>query len=146
MSICNPLGYDRPEASLHYTIKPGAMPFFTSIFALSRRYSLVRLWGISPPEFIQAGLHLLGHSSAPILAPSPLPLLFFLSLSPSKTLAMAPPLFHPLAGSLTIFSQPGVAIECSLFPSSRTSFLLCFLHFRYWACKYSTVCSTAPTF
>ena len=95
MSICNPLGYDRPEASLHYIINMALCPFFLSIFALPSRYNLARLLGISPPEFIQVSLHLLGRFSVPIPAPSPLPLLFLLSLSPSKTLAMAPLFFIP---------------------------------------------------
>ena len=115
MSICNPLGYDRPKASLHYKIKPGSMPFVSSIFALPCRYNLVRLLGISPPEFSQSRSSpsrsfFRSHSSSLSFAPSlpPIPVVL-------KTLAMAPPLFHPLAGLLTIFSQPGVAIECPLF-------------------------------
>lgn len=69
----------------------------------------MRLLGFSPPEFIQAGLHLLGRFSVPTPTPSPLPLLFPLSLLSSKTLAMVLPLSHLLASSLTIFFQPGVA-------------------------------------
>ena len=65
---------------------------------------------VSPPEFIQEGFHLLGRFFVPTPTPSPLPLPFLLFLLSSKTLTMVPPLFHLLAGPLTIFSQPKVAI------------------------------------
>ena len=95
-------------------LKPGAMPFLPSIFGLSRGYNLMRLLGISPLEFTQAGLYLFGHFSAPNPAPLPLLLLFLLSLLLSKTLSVASSLFHPPVRLLTTFSQPGVAIECPL--------------------------------
>lgn len=121
------------------------MPFVSSIFALPCHYNLVRLLGFSPPELTQAGLHLLVRFSVPSPTPSPLPLLFFLFPLSSKFLVLVP---------ATAFSSPSrfanhllSTLRCHLmpsFPSSRTSFLLCFLHFRHREYKCSTVCSAAP--
>ena len=84
--------------------------------------SMLRTFGLSPPEFIQLGFHLLDHFSVPIPAPSPSPLLFLQFLLFSKTLVLAPPLFHLLAGLLTIFSQPEVAILHLFLTLGRVSF------------------------
>ena len=120
------------------------MPYVFSIFALPCRRNLARLLGYSPPELTQAGLHLLGRFSVPIPTPSPLLLLFPQFLLSSKTLVTVPPLSHLLAGLLNhLLSFWGCHMMPS-FSSSRTSFLLCFLHVRHWAYKCSTVCSLAP--
>ena len=66
-------------------------------------------FGFLPSEFIQVGLHLLGHFSVPIPAPFPSPPLFPLRLSSSKTLVMVPPLSHLQADQLNISSQPEAA-------------------------------------
>lgn len=47
---------DRPEASLRYAIKPGSIPFISSISALLRRYEMVRLLGFPLLSFLNAGL------------------------------------------------------------------------------------------
>lgn len=68
LRICNSSGYDRPYASVHYTIKPGSIPFISCIFALPSRYDLVRLWEVSPSwSFFSSHSHSL--SLAPSLSP-----------------------------------------------------------------------------
>ena len=98
----------------------------------------------SPPEFIQAGLHLLGHSFAPIPAPSPLLLPFLLFSSLVKILAAVLLLFRFASNSASHFRS---AWACHLTPSvysSLTIFLLSSLHLRHLVYKCSTDFSVPP--
>ena len=45
-SICNPLGFDRPSASLQYTNRPGSILFVPSIFALPCLYKGGATFGV----------------------------------------------------------------------------------------------------
>ena len=60
--MCNPWGYDRPWASLHYMILPGSMPLVSFILFYLAAISICDFW-VSPPEPIQEDFHLLGHAS-----------------------------------------------------------------------------------
>lgn len=88
-------------------IKPGSIPFVSSIFVLTGSYKWMRLLGFS----ILVGFYLLGRSSSPIVNPVTfshslphIPVAF-------KNFSNGATAFHLLAGPLTIFSQPGVVIE-----------------------------------
>lgn len=85
-SICKPLGYGRLKVSLHkcsslassplsvllcvFTPTPQIIlePFSFRILSIFQ-FALPATFGFTPPRFIQADLHLLGHFSAPILSP-----------------------------------------------------------------------------
>ena len=143
MSIYNPWGYDRPWTSLYYMILPGFMPLVSSTSALSCRYNLTRLLGfpswVYPRRFSPSRSCLLAHSISLSFAPSlpPIPVVF-------KKFKNGPTAFSfPSRSANHLLSTCG----CQLIPSfsnSRTSFLLCFLHFRHRAYRCSTVCSAAP--
>ena len=76
------------------------------------------------------------------------------SLSFAPSLPPIPVVFKNFSISATPFSSPSRFANhlpptwgCHMMPSfssSRTSFLLCFLHFRHRAYKCSSVCSVAP--
>ncbi len=78
-SICNPLGYDRLQLSLPTCSGLALCPFLCPfVLFLAAIIALSATFGLNPPEFIQATLHLLGRSSFPILAPFLLLLLLLL--------------------------------------------------------------------
>lgn len=88
---------------------PGFYPLFCH-FCFILPLWVTATFGWSPPEFIQVGLHLLGHSFAPIPATSPLFLPFLLFLLLVKILATFLLLFRLLVTLLAIFVRPEPAI------------------------------------
>lgn len=99
------------------------------------------IFGLSPPEFIQVGFHLLGRFSVPISIPFLSPFLFLLYLLFLKTLIIEPPLSSRPANNLL------PTWGCNLTPffsNSRTSFFFCFLHLWYQTYRCLTFCSTTP--
>lgn len=99
------------------------------------------LLGFFPTEFYPSRSSLPGRFSAPILAPSLLPLLPLLHLSPSKIPIAVLLLFRLLASRLASFSRPNFAIKLPPF-LVLTGFLRSFLHMRHLVYK----CSTDYTF
>ena len=123
-----------------------AFALYLSISASSRRRHCRNydIWGFSPPEFIQAGSHLLDHFSAPTPTPFPLPLLFLLCLLLSKISVVAPLLFICYQITATYLLSAWACHLIPSFSSSLTSFLLSFLHLRHLVYKCSTDCSVSP--
>lgn len=119
MSACNPWGYDRPWVSLHqFTwLYAPCLLHFCPILLL-----YVSDFWVSPLEFIQEDLHLLGRLCELIPTPSPLPLLYLIFLLFSDTLVIVPMIFHLLVGLATIFSQPTVANLHLFLARGRVSF------------------------
>ena len=114
--MCNPLGYDRLQLSLRTYYGLALCPFLCPfVLYLATIIALTATFGLNPPEFIQATLHLLGRSSFPILAPFLLLLLSLLHLSFLRILVVVLPLFYFLVSWLTIFSRPGPAIQPLIF-------------------------------
>lgn len=69
-SICNPVGYNRLRTFLLICSSLVLSPLFGPLLLfLAAVVALLATFGLTPPEFIQAGLHQLGRSSAPILTP-----------------------------------------------------------------------------
>ena len=123
--------------------KPGSLPLVFSIFALPCRHNDATFGAFSPPDLTLAGLHLHGRFPSPFQLPFPCSFSSPYSCCLQKFSIGATAFSSPRRFANHLLSNWGCHMMPS-FSSSRTSFLLCFLHFRHRAYKCSTVCSVAP--
>lgn len=112
MPIYNPVDYNRLQISLR-TCSGLALCSFLCLFLLylDAIIALSATFGLNPPEFIRATLHLLGCFSSPILAPFLLLLLSPLHLLFLRISVVVLLLFYFLVCWLTIVSHPGLAMQ-----------------------------------